>query len=76
MVTLGHLFQSLSPHARLATAVAPFLLAVILRFLFGSGRAVNWMLTLSSAWFVMNVFMAPYSQQMRQDILNLRGWLR
>ena len=72
---MGNLFQNLSPHARVATALAPFALAMAGRLVFGGNRVTNWSITIGTAWFVMNVFLAPYSPQMRQDILSLRAWL-
>jgi len=72
---IGNLFQSLSPHARVATAVTPFAIAIGARLFFGGNRTTNWLLTAGTAWFVINVFLAPYSPQMRQDILNVRKWL-
>jgi hypothetical protein len=74
-MVLGNLFQALSPHARVASAVAPFLLAMAGRLFFGGNRVTHWMITLGTAWFVVNVFIAPYSPQMRQDILSLRALL-
>ena len=74
-MVLWRLFQSLGHDARVATAVAPFLLALACRVMFGGTRVTHWMTALGAAWFVVNVFLAPYSPQMRQDILRLRGWL-
>lgn len=66
----GNLFDDLSPHARVATAVLPFAVAMIMRLFFGRTRAVSWLITLSTVWFAANVLMAPYSAGMRQDIRN------
>jgi hypothetical protein len=74
-VEIGKLFQNLSPHARVATAVAPFVLAMVARLFFGGNRTTGWLITAGTAWFVVNVFLAPYSPQMRQDILSIRSWL-
>jgi hypothetical protein len=74
-VVLRNLFQDLSPHARVATAVAPFVIAMACRLFFGGNRVTYWMIAICTAWFMANVFLAPYSPQMRQDIINLKSWL-
>jgi hypothetical protein len=48
---------------------------MVCRLIFGGNRVIRWMITIATAWFVVNVFLAPYSPQMRQDILSLRSWL-
>jgi hypothetical protein len=75
-VLSGSIFDDLSPHARVATAVAPFVLAILLRFLFGSNRLTRVLLSLSTVWFAINVLLAPFSTRMQQDILQLRGIFR
>jgi hypothetical protein len=68
----GQIFDHLSPYARVSTAIAPFLAAIVLRLLFGKNRATRALLSISTFWFAANVFMAPYSYGMRQDLVNLR----
>jgi hypothetical protein len=75
-VLSGSILEDLSPHARVATAVAPFVLAILLRFLFGSNRLTRVLLSLSTVWFAVNVLLAPFSARMQQDILQLRGIFR
>lgn len=70
------LFEDLSPHARVATAVMPFVLAVVLRIVLGRNRVTRALVSLGTMWFVMNVLMAPYSVRMRQDIHELRSIFR
>ena len=65
-------WEALSPHARVATAVLPFVVGVVLRVVFGRNRLTRVLLSLGTMWFVMNVIMAPYSVRMRQDIHELR----
>jgi hypothetical protein len=72
----GNLFDSLSPHARLATAVLPFVLAMGVRLMFGRSRVGGWLITLATAWFAVNVLVAPYSAHMRQDLRNLGSLIR
>jgi hypothetical protein len=68
----GTIFDSLSPYARVVTAITPFLAAIVLRLIFGKNRVTRALLSISTIWFAVNVFMAPYSNGMRQDLVNLR----
>jgi hypothetical protein len=68
----GTIFDRLSPYARVATAITPFVAAIVLRLLFGKNRVTRALLSISTIWFAVNVFMAPYSYGMRQDLVNLR----
>ena len=70
------LLEDLSPHARVATAVAPFLLAIALRVLLGRNRVTRMLISLGTMWFAINVLMAPYSARMTQDIQDLRYMFR
>jgi hypothetical protein len=75
-VSLGSLIDSLSPHARLISALLPILIAVVVRFLFGGSRLTNTMVTVATVWFTVNVLAAPYSFQMQQDIESVRQVFR
>lgn len=68
----GTIFDHLSPYARVGTAVAPFVAAMVLRLLLGKNRVTGALLSISTIWFAANIFMAPYSFGMRQDLVNLR----
>jgi hypothetical protein len=70
------ILDDLSPHARLVTAVFPFVLAMLLRLLFGRNRLVAVLVFLSTAWFALNICLTPYSAGMRQDLMELRSALR
>ena len=70
------ILEDLSPHARVATAVAPCVLAILLRFLLGNNRLTRVLLSLGTVWFAVNVLLAPFSTRMQQDILELRGIFR
>ncbi len=72
----GGLFDDLSPYARVATAVAPFLLAIVLRLVTGKNRLSTVLLSISVTWFALNVLMAPYSSAMQRDLEGLRAWFR
>lgn len=66
------LLEDLSPHARVATAVAPFVLAALLRIFLGRNRLTGMLLSLGTMWFAINVLAAPYSARMTQDLRNLQ----
>jgi hypothetical protein len=68
----GTIFDRLTPYARVVTAIVPFLAAIVLRLIFGKNRVTRALLSISTIWFAANVFMAPYSYGMRQDLQNLR----
>ena len=72
----GNLVDELTPYARVATAVLPFVLTVIFRIVWGKNRATGWLFTFSLAWFVTNMLIAPFSAGLRQDLVNLVArWL-
>jgi len=71
-VFLWIIFDRLSPYARVVTAITPFLAAIVLRLMFGKNQVTRALLSISTIWFAMNVFLAPYSYGMRQDLANLR----
>jgi hypothetical protein len=66
------ILEDLSPHARVATAVAPFVGAMMLRVLLGKNRLTRALISLGTMWFAINVLAAPYSDRMRQDIVDLQ----
>ncbi len=73
---LGHLVDALTPHARVATALIPFLAALVMRLILGKNRLTRAVLSLATMWFAINVLMAPYSLEMRREILHLGTRLR
>jgi hypothetical protein len=73
---MGTLLDTLTPHARVVTAVMPFVFAVIVRLMFGRSRFTGWLITVATMWFAINILVAPYSARMRQDIRNLPSLLR
>jgi hypothetical protein len=70
----GDLIDELSPHARVATALIPFLAALLIRLLFGKNRLTRAILSLSTMWFAINVLMAPFSVGLRREMLDFR-WI-
>ena len=74
LMSPGDLIDALSPHARVATALIPFLGAVLMRLLFGKNRLTRAILSLSTMWFAINVLMAPFSLALRRELLDFR-WI-
>ena len=72
----GSLLEALTPNARVATAVTPFAVALLVRLLLGRNHLTRWLVTLSTMWFAINVMLAPYSTNMRQDLVNLEQIFR
>ena len=75
-MSFARIFEDLSPHARVATAVLPFAAAMLLRLVLGKNRLTGVLISLSTTWFTINVLLAPLSEGMRRDILDLRSWFR
>jgi hypothetical protein len=73
---LWSVVDALSPHARVATAVAPFAAAMLLRVALGTNRFVQWLIWVSTMWFLINVLLAPYSPGMSADLVSLRRLFR
>lgn len=61
-------FEELSPDGRVATALIPFLAAIVVRLLFGKNRITQTVLWLATMWFMVSALMAPFSLER----LNLR----
>lgn len=72
----ANFFDDLSPHARVATALAPFVIAIVLRLILGKNRVTKVLLSLSTTWFAINVLLTPYSAHMQTDIESIRSMFR
>lgn len=70
------LFEELTPQLRVAVAVAPFVVALVMRVILGRSQLTRWLVTLSTMWFAINVLLAPYSTGMRQDLMRLPSAFR
>jgi hypothetical protein len=68
---MGNLVEAISPHARVATALIPFLAAIVLRLLLGKNAFTRAALSVATMWFAINVLLAPYSVELRREILNI-----
>jgi len=71
-----NLLDDLSPHARVATALAPFVLAILLRLIAGKNRITGLLLSAATTWFAINVLLTPYSSRMQDDINSIRSLFR
>ena len=69
------ILERLSPHTRVMAAVGPFLIASVVRFIYGKNQRTSILLCAATLWFAANVFVAPYSYAVRQDLVNLRRTL-
>jgi hypothetical protein len=67
---LGDFVDAASPYQRVAIALIPFLVALVARLLFGKNRVTRVALSVAPVWFAANVIMAPYSVEMRRELLN------
>jgi hypothetical protein len=70
-VPLARIFDALSPHARVATALAPFVVAILARLVVGQNRVTRIMISCATLWFTVNVLLAPFSDHMGQDLVGL-----
>ena len=61
----------LLPYLRVATAVFPFLTALLIRLLLGPSRATRFLLSAATTWFAVNVLLGPFT-----DLARLPDWLR
>jgi len=66
------LFLALSPYARVATALIPFVAAIVVRILMGKNRVTGVLISIGTVWFMINILLAPYSVRMQQDLLEIR----
>ena len=72
----GFTLDAFTPDARVATAVAPFVIAMLARAYTGRTNLTRWLVTVSTMWFTFNVLMAPYSAGMRQELVDLQQMFR
>jgi hypothetical protein len=68
--------DGLTPDARVGTALAPFLVAMLLRVMLGKTEFTRWSIALSTMWFAINVLLAPYSAGVRQNLMELGNHFR
>jgi hypothetical protein len=49
---------------------------MLVRLILGKNRLTQVLVSVSTTWFAINVLLAPLSQGMRRDILDMRSWFR
>jgi hypothetical protein len=67
------LLEQLSPHARVATAVAPFVGAVAFRLTTGRSKMASVLISIATTWFAVIVLLTPLSYGMQQDLMRLQS---
>ena len=65
----------LTPGGRVEMAVIPVAVALLLRLLLGRTQFTRWTLAIGTMWFAMNVLMAPYSEGIREGLMDVRSHL-
>lgn len=65
----------LTPEGRVEMAVVPVAVALLLRLLLGRTQLTRWSLAIGTMWFAMNVLMAPYSEGIREGLMDVRSHL-
>ena len=69
-------YSYLTPDERVGAAVAPFVIAMLLRLLLGRTQFTRWTIALSTMWFAINVLLAPYCTGVRQELIELGSRFR
>ena len=69
-------WNGLTPDERVGYAIAPFVVAILLRFLLGRTQFTRWRVAISTMWFAINVLLAPYSDGIRQELTDLGNHFR
>jgi hypothetical protein len=69
-------FDGLTPDERVGTALAPFLVAMLLRLLLGRTQFTRWSVMVGTMWFAINILLAPYSDGVRQDLMDFSSRFR
>jgi hypothetical protein len=70
----GVFFGEMTPLSEVAAAVAPFILAMMLRWMFGRRRWTEILITVATSWFFVNVLIAPYAIEMQRDLHEAVHW--
>jgi hypothetical protein len=68
--------DGLTPDERVGVAVAPFVVAMILRLVLGRTQFTRWNIAISTMWFTINVLLAPYCDGIRQELIDFGSRFR
>lgn len=72
----GSPLDYLTPEGRVEMAVAPVVIAMLLRLLLGRTQFTRWTLMIGTMWFAINILMAPYSAGIREDLMDVSARFR
>jgi len=72
----GSLFDYLTPELRVEVAVAPVVIAMLLRLMLGRTQFTRWSIAIGTMWFAINVLLAPYSAGIREDLMEVSARFR
>jgi hypothetical protein len=67
----GSYFYDISPLGRVCMAAVPVAVALLLRLMYGRSRTTEILLTVGTSWFLVNVFIAPHSVEIEQELYHL-----
>jgi len=70
----GAFFGEFSPLSQVAAAVSPFIIAMILRLMFGRKRWTEVVVTIATSWFFVNVLIAPYAVDIQRELHEIIHW--
>jgi hypothetical protein len=62
--------ENVLPYLRVATAVVPFVAALLVRLLVGGNRVTRFLLSAATTWFAVNILLSPFT-----DLARLPSWL-
>ena len=57
--------QAYLPYLQVGTAVAPFVAALMMRFVMGGNRFTSVALSVTVTWFTVNVLLSPFTNMTR-----------
>lgn len=66
----------LTPEGRVEVAVVPVIVALLLRLLLGRTQFSRWSIAIGTMWFAINVLLAPYSDGIRQSLVDIGNRFR
>jgi len=72
----GSFLDYLTPEMRVQVAVAPVVIAMLLRFLLGRTQFTRWSIAIGTMWFAVNVLLTPYTAGIRQDLMEVSSRFR
>ena len=68
--------SGLTPDERVGLALAPFVVAMVLRLMLGRTQFTRWSVALSTMWFAINVLLTPYTTGVREELIHLSDRFR